>query len=130
MSFQHQVSLEEKRARVTGDPPISIDDIQQSIRRLHAEAGFQPDFRVLIDLQRMDFQPSNDEILIIAETLGQNAEYYRNRIAMVVDDDLQYGLMRMATSYAEAKGLRISVFRDLESAEVWLEAGVPTASES
>lgn len=121
MPIVHTIAAQEEMAFVTSCSPVNLDTIRDSILGLANEPGFSPDFRILVDLRDMDYAPSNEDIQIIAENLGRMKDSYCNRIAVVVAGDLHFGLFRMASTYADLKGVDMKIFRDPEEARAWLQ---------
>jgi hypothetical protein len=120
MPFVHEISEDDATAFVTARNPLDIDSFRRSITDLAGEPGFQPHFKILVDLRNMDFTPSNEEVRIIADVIGRMKEAYRSKVAVVVSGDLHFGLFRVASTYAEIKGFSMTVFRDLDEARAWL----------
>lgn len=120
MPIVHEVRPGERIARVTARNPLTLEEVRDSIRGLWKDPGFQPEFRVLVDLRGTGYTPGLEEIQQIAETLGEMKDRYRGRVAVLVSDDLRYGILRMTSTYAELKGFSMPVFRDLAGAEAWL----------
>ena len=49
------------------------------------------------------------------------SETNHKRIAVVVDDDVAFGIVRMYMAYSDDVPVRINVFRDLDGARTWLD---------
>ncbi len=123
MSFSYTIS--EKRHLVTAmvyEPTgLSVSELCRAIiAEVTADPKFYPDYRLLADFRRMDFQPSSDEVKDIAFLLGQNKEFFKDKVAVVVSGTLAYGLARMTSIYAELEGFSIMVFDDFEEATGWM----------
>lgn len=120
MPIDHEIADAEGLAYVTARDPVDLEAVRGSISGLAGEPGFRPDLGILVDLRGMDYIPSNDDIQVIADCLGRMKESYRSRIAVVVADDLRFGLFRMASTYANLRGVTMRIFRDTGAARSWL----------
>ena len=65
---------------------------------------------------------SAGELQAIALRLGPKAHRHSNSSAIVVSDDLYYGLMRMATAYGDEFESNSKLFRDEAEAVEWIES--------
>jgi hypothetical protein len=123
MPFEHLVDSARKTAYVRGRGALGVEAAIELIRELAEDPGFRSDFLVLVDLREAGFAPSSEEVRRIVDELGSRSDKFRNRIAMVAAGELSFGVARMLTSFAEARGLRMAAFRDPEEAERWLGVG-------
>lgn len=81
---------------------------------------------VLFDNRGSAEAASPAEIRLRAERLAAYAEVTVPRLAVLVSDELHYGLGRVASIYAGLAGLSVAVFGDADEAMAWLrgaEAG-------
>ncbi len=67
-------------------------------------------------------EKSGAELGRIASILGPKAHRHSNKSALIVPNDLYYGLMRMATAHSDEFGSDSRIFRDEESALEWIES--------
>lgn len=63
------------------------------------------------------------DIRRVAEYLGPFAARVGGRVAVVAASDVHFGLSRLGSVYSQGVGVEAQVFRDLESAVAWLQAG-------
>jgi hypothetical protein len=77
---------------------------------------------LLVDVRRSEILATAPvaEIRRVAEFLGPYAARIGGRCAMVASSDVHFGLSRLGSVYSEGVGVEVQVFRDLESAAVWL----------
>ncbi len=65
-----------------------------------------------------------DDIRRVAEALGPYAARIGGRCAVVASEDVHFGLSRMGAVYSQGVGVETQVFRTLDDAFAWLDAGV------
>lgn len=63
---------------------------------------------------------STSDVRQMAYFLAKHGSRFGRRLAMVVSNDLGYGLMRLGGTHAELGGLDADVFRDIAEARSWL----------
>lgn len=97
---------------------MSEDEVEDHNRRLGEDARFVPHFRQLVDVTGLT------EILYDAAAVRKAAEKHvfakGVRRAIVAASDAAFGMSRMWAIQSELKGQRIEVFRDMDSAKMWL----------
>ncbi len=69
---------------------------------------------------------STAEIEQLATFIGERGAQFNSACAIVAEEGLQYGLMRMAAVFAEDRGLKCGVFTKLYDAITWLENHLQT----
>jgi hypothetical protein len=97
---------------------LSDRELRDHYDRLRADRQFDPAYRQLIDLREV-----KDFTLTTAVMLGTAlAHVFRSGIprAIVVANDMQFGLARMFAAYSEADGQVVQVFREPQAANEWL----------
>ena len=98
---------------------LTLNEIEES-----AEAMWRvvraPKIRILWDLRDARFDLSGTEVRGLAEFAKRLVSGAALRTAFVASRDLEFGLLRMFEVLREAKGARMSVFRDRERALEWL----------
>jgi hypothetical protein len=107
----------------------SIDEIEESFDRALADEAFPEDAVFLADVRRSGALATRDahDINTVADRLGPRLERSVSRCAMVAEEPVHFGLMRMATVFLETHGVQAMVFDDLFAAVEWL--GLPPESE-
>jgi hypothetical protein len=68
-----------------------------------------------------DYRISSDEAYEAARDLNDLMGLYSPHIAVVVSEDIKYGLGRMIAAYCERHGIDFQVFRNFDNARQWLE---------
>ncbi|MEO8348626.1 MAG: hypothetical protein ABI610_06905 [Acidobacteriota bacterium] len=116
--FTHTFDPEKKIARIVAVGECDLDSSLAEMLAISSDPRLASDFGVLLDAREVRYDPTNDEIVTMAETWIRLAG--RRALAMVVADVLHVGLGNMFAIHFETRGGSASVFRDLTEAEVWL----------
>jgi hypothetical protein len=121
MPYEMEISKEERMARVRGHGALRLELCLETIRGIAQHPDFEPDYRVIVDLRESEYVPAADEVREITEEFRRFASSYQNKVALVASESLNFGVARMISSFVEAGGVRISAFKDMHSAQEWLE---------
>lgn len=120
MPFMYTISQEDKIAYVTAHGSINMEAIKQIISDVAADPLFQPKYKVIVDLRKMEYSPSVSDIQLIASLVGEMKKSYQNKVAIVVSGKFHYGMAKMAAAYTEMSGVpMIDAFTDFEEARQW-----------
>jgi hypothetical protein len=117
-------NIDKKRRLVmtTATGVVTKEDILGHMDRLSKDPDFDAEFSQLADFTQIaavEFGPED-----VREFAERNIYSSRSRRAIVVKDDLQYGLARMFEIHRELKGeTGIRVFRTFEEAMDWIVVG-------
>ena len=116
---------------ITG-PRFDTEALAQVAGRALEDPEFKPPMSLLIDLRESEESASSQEIMRRASMLGEHRELFGGRAAVVVSDELHFGLSRIGSAWADGHGVNVEVFRDLDAAVVWLRRGLgsPQVSDS
>lgn len=99
---------------------LTDQEIEAHYKRLAADPGFQPTYRQLCDMMEVTRLDATADML---RRLAQQSIFSPGtRRAFVAAQDSHYGLTRMFQVFCEIEGTRVEVFRDLASAETWLDS--------
>lgn len=120
MPYDHRVDVGRRVIYVRGHGSVEIEATLDSIRRLPTEPGFEPDFLVLVDLRKSGWIPEVEEIRRIADEFAGLSKRFQNRIALLAEREVDFGIARMASSFVEARGIQMAAFKDRSDAERWL----------
>jgi hypothetical protein len=106
----------------TGVGVLTKEDILGHMDRISNDPDFDPDFCQMADFRQItgiEFGPED-----VREFAQRSIYSSRSRRAIVVKDDLQFGLARMFEIYRELNGeTGIRVFRTFDEAVDWIVAG-------
>ena len=92
------------------------------MREIEEDPEFRPGFDRICDLRRASIDLPINQLRGIGEIERALADRgcYR-RTAVIVADDLSYGMMRMVTSLADLAETSYRIFDDPEAALAWLQ---------
>ena len=97
---------------------VTNDEVHQHNQGLRTDPLFDPTYRQLADMSDVTLNTVSADN--VQETARDQYFVPGTRRALVVSDDVTFGLCRMYATYAETLGQVISVFRERKSAEAWL----------
>jgi hypothetical protein len=122
VSATYRIDKERSLVVSTGTGVLTKEDILGHMDRISKDPDFNPDFSQLADFRQItavEFGPEE------VRQFAQRSIYSpRARRAILVKDDLQFGLARMFEIYRELNGESgIRVFRTLEEAMDWIQIG-------
>jgi hypothetical protein len=100
----------------------STSDMKAAILSALDEAPASSGAALLFDMResRSLEDRSADDVRDMARFLAAHGRRFGNRLAMVTNGDLAFGLMRLGAVIAESGGVVAEVFRDMPSARSWL----------
>ena len=105
---------------------VTSDEILASLTETLKHPDYQPGMKSLTDLRSIQHYASPQDVRQIANfILGRSEEVRGGKAAIVVSQDVSYGMARMLELLTESSQLSIGVFRDMKEAYEWLgiEAG-------
>lgn len=101
---------------------VTANEVLAALTGLLDSPEYRPGLNGLVDLRESDMDPDAKEIRKIAALLINNKERIgESRSAIVVSEDLAYGLARMFEAYADESSIETRIFRDMEAARSWLD---------
>ena len=101
----------------TDDPEVAT-----VLDRLADDTAVSPPWRLLLDVRESSSmgRRSPDRIRSLVEIMAGRAQDFGWRFALLVAQDVQFGLARMASAFGDPRALDIHVFRDEDEARAWL----------
>ncbi len=122
MVFEFDISESEALVsiRVEGN-----GDFQKGVANLLAvanDARFKNNFNVLVDLCRLNYHPSLEELRAFADVLIPLKEKCAGKTALVVSNWFHYGLGKVLSGFLELAGVKLQVFRKMSDAMQWFNA--------
>jgi hypothetical protein len=122
MSAFYKIDKERRLVLTSGAGTLTTEDVLGHMDRLSSDPDFDPGFGQLADFRHItDVQFGPEEVRQFAERCIYSPNARR---AILVKDDLQYGLARMFEIHRELKGeIGIRVFRNLDEAMDWILIG-------
>lgn len=108
---------------VRGEGSYQPADLKESLLRGLADPACPPTVTLMYDLRGSTAlrDRTAEQVRDMAEFLAQHGPRFGSRLAMVVAGEVDYGLMRMGSAYAELGGVEPRVFRDYGEALAWLQ---------
>lgn len=103
-----------------------------AVRRVLAHPRFQPGMPLVFDLRAADLSRLTAEAFRGFAVINQDFAGRRGRArsALLVADDLQFGLLRMYEVLGATQNLENRVFRDLDDAIAWARGDAADASDA
>jgi hypothetical protein len=100
----------------------SMHDIRNTIINSLADSHCPTSPCILVDLSesRSIYNRSSEDVNAMARSLTSFGNRFNNRIALVAQKDLVYGLMRMGSVFSEELGVKAEIFRTFAEARKWL----------
>ena len=98
---------------------VPIEEARAHADRLRVDPDFKPDMAQISDARgvKMDETSGPDALRDLAlESPFRSG----SRRAILVDEDVVFGISRMYEAFAQDVGAEIKVFRDLDAARTWL----------
>jgi len=109
--------------KVTGK--IGFDKLMDELKEIYSKPDFNPEMNNLWDLRDADVSSFPSEQVqhiqsLVSQYWGKGGE---SRSALIVSEDVAYGLSRMYEILSEGKTAgKIMVFRDYEEALKWVKS--------
>jgi hypothetical protein len=115
----YKIDKERKLVMSSGSGVLTLEDILTHQERLLRDPEFEASFSQLSDLTQVTkVDMTADQVRLAAK---KDLFSPRSRRALVVRNDLQYGLARMFEMYRDSAGeVGIRVFRNLDEALDWV----------
>ena len=123
MPIQHRIYPEHELTYVNCAGHVDMKLSQQAMKAVARDPLHSPRFRVLVEVDGMEFEPTHAEARELGRSLGGVRDSYQGRVAIVASGALLFGLMRMVAVFAEMNGFTMKVFGDVARAHAWL--GLP-----
>jgi len=102
---------------------VTLDDIKFGVKKIYSEEEIYLRKYQIIDFSEttaVDVSSSDvkEVVSMNKEGLRLNSDF---KLAIVAPTDLLFGMSRIYKAYGESIGFKISVFRDKENSELWLQ---------
>ena len=122
VSAFYTIDKERRLVLSSGDGVLTKEDIWGHMDRLSNDPDFNPEFSQVVDFRQITaLEVEPEDVRQFAE---RNIFSPHSRRAILVKDDLQFGLARMFEIHRELKGeMGIRVFRTLDEAMDWILIG-------
>jgi hypothetical protein len=125
--YSHEIHPREKFALVVAEGACDLHQTIVEMTGLVRDPEFGPGFGILVDARRIEYAPGAEETRQLATAAAQSDFLLHHPVAIVVQQDLNYGIARMYSAMSALQGATAEVFRDMEEARTWLLAAVQGA---
>jgi hypothetical protein len=128
MGYTYSIDESRELATVVWAGDVRPEEAGEAIRALAQDPRCKPHFRRLVDMREARVQIPKQDNRELAQTNAEAGRAVepnapRGKTAIVVGDELSFGIASQYAAYAELQGVPTEVFRDRKAAEVWLELG-------
>jgi hypothetical protein len=121
VSAFYKIDKERRLILSSGSGVLTKEDVLGHMERLSKDLDFDPDFSQLTDFRHITALEIGPED--VRQFAQRNIFSPRSRRALLVKDDLQFGLARMFEIHRDLHGeTGIRVFRSLDEALDWIAA--------
>jgi hypothetical protein len=114
-SFDHAIAVIHMSGR------YSTVELRDTIHRALSDPACPPKPGLLCDLRGSDSirERSADDVQGMARFLASLRQRLGGRVALLVDSNVAFGMMRMGASAIPEEGLKGEIFRELSAARAW-----------
>lgn len=105
---------------IRGGGSWNFGEMKQILNEAVKEMGDRCAGGVLLDDRNSSFTGYHDDFNDMARFRKRLSDRIGTKMAVVVSDDLHYGLVRMSSAIHAYYGIDIEAFRDREEARQWL----------
>ena len=97
---------------------------QFELQEALADPDYPDEAKLILDVSKSQSlsERSTSDIRNMANYLSSRSGNFSGICAIVAGESLHFGLMRMASVFAESKGMRTSVFKSKKEALDWLQS--------
>ena len=129
MPVVYTLDLECSTVHTTCVGYVTLPEVIAHFDELECDPRRPSRLHVLLDLSQITSLPESDQLRSVAERIGRVQNLVFGACAIVTHDDALYGMLRIFEVFTEPFFSATRVFRDLESAETWLQAARVDASD-
>ena len=118
MSLRFKIIPEKKLVYVMGENKITNEDIFQTLDAMVNDPRYIPSMKQLIDLRRSDIIDASNEMLDKLLSIKRKfIEKFKGEVsAVIVNNDLDFGVSRMFSAQQKMLGLEMYVTRRFDCA--------------
>ncbi|MFV1977936.1 MAG: STAS/SEC14 domain-containing protein [Myxococcota bacterium] len=125
MTVQYQIDRSTRRITTWAFGEVTIDEVFEHFDELSADPSYELESDVLLDLVDCETLLGIEQIRSAAGRMTANLSSFRfGRLAIVVESDALFGMLRMFHALSEAAFSDAQIFRDRDQALQWLDETV------
>ena len=118
--YSYSIDTSAAVAYVEGSGVFGLHETLAVPLELFAHEDFDPDFGVVVDLRKLEFEPSAGHLVAIARNFVRFKALLGHRFAVVVSGQIHRLAAELTAAIASAGGFPIRVFSSLEGARAWV----------
>jgi len=118
-SFKHTFITENKLCIVKAEGKISFNSSIGEMIKVINNPEFDTNYRIIVDLTEISYNPSYKEIEGIKNKLIQLKPYFKQKIALISVGSISV-IAYLIAQFAKYNGLKIKTFTTLDNAYEWL----------
>ncbi len=118
--IEHAIDRDQKLVRTKLVGPVTVDQIEAYMRRVDADPEYDLTFDAIIDIRLFTGSLDHEGLRRLALTIRSYPGRAGARRAVLVADDLQFGLMRMLEAFTSLAPVIYRAFRVEATAMAWL----------
>jgi|GEM_PF-2592421 len=127
MGYSYSIDETRELATVIWTGDVLPEHAGDAIRAVAQDPRCKPHFRRLVDMRAARVQIPKHENRELAAAKSEATPTFggvkHGKTAIVVGDELSFGIASQYAAYSELQGVPTEVFKDIAAAEVWLELG-------
>ncbi len=120
MAYTYTISQSQKLTHILFGGETYIEEILACIKEVVFDEQFQPDFKILIEIQA-HYIPTIEELFKIADLITKLRTQFSNKVALSISERFLTTMMRsIVYKIKRETSLNIAVFDDKKKAFDWL----------
>ncbi|MGQ8338682.1 hypothetical protein ACUNWD_19145 [Sunxiuqinia sp. A32] len=116
-SYSHNFIHEKNICQVTGQGNVNSEMTTMEMNDIVMDPQFSNSMQLIVDLRKINFHPTYNEIIHIKDHLNFLKQYFKNEIAVVASESFYY----IAFLICEMSSIKLKAFKDCEKAKEWLQ---------
>lgn len=119
LNFEVKFSAEDSICKVVCNGEINYKQVVGVINYVVNHQDFHPEQKIIIDLFKMNYHPSYDELLGIVEKFKLHKEEIKSKIAILTKHKMSI-VAKLIAIYCELAGMKMKSFVEHEEAVAWI----------
>ncbi len=124
MPVSYTIDVQSSLVLTRASGTLTDDDVIQLKARLVRDPDFKPGMRELSDIRNidhLDVTPAGVRAMVLQDK-EDASQVASHKLALVLSEDVAYGMARMYQTLTESNMENVGVFRDIEEARAWLQS--------